>query len=89
MFVLPRGCVFAIEKCKKAGVKRTLTVKRAKATKTVFVLYKRHNSMFLMLRLIIVAYCGRFYLHGLTLIPAWISNYIHYKLWDEITYPFP
>ena len=29
-----------------------------------------------------------FYLHGLTLIPAWISNYIHYKLWDDITYPF-
>ena len=29
-----------------------------------------------------------FYKHGLTLIPAWISNYIHYKLWDEITYPF-
>ena len=29
-----------------------------------------------------------FYLHGLTLIPAWISNYIHYKVWDEITYPF-
>ena len=26
--------------------------------------------------------------HGLTLIPTWISNYIHYKLWDEITYPF-
>ena len=23
-----------------------------------------------------------------TLIPAWISNYIHYKVWDEITYPF-
>ena len=21
-------------------------------------------------------------------IPAWISNHIHYKLWDEITYPF-
>ena len=31
---------------------------------------------------------GTFYLHGLTLIPAWISNYIHYKLWGEITYPF-
>ena len=29
-----------------------------------------------------------FYEHGLTLIPAWISNYIHYKVWDEITYPF-
>ena len=20
--------------------------------------------------------------------PAWISNYINYKVWDEITYPF-
>ena len=27
--------------------------------------------------------------HGLTLIPAWRSKYIHQKLWDEITYPFP
>ena len=25
----------------------------------------------------------------LTLIPAWISNYIHYNVWDEITSPFP
>ena len=34
-------------------------------------------------------WCLIFYLqwHGLTLIPAWISNYIHYKVWDEITYP--
>ena len=24
----------------------------------------------------------------LTLTPAWISNYTHYKVWDEITYPF-
>ena len=31
---------------------------------------------------------GPFYQHGLTLIPAWISNYIHYNVWDEITYPF-
>ena len=22
-------------------------------------------------------------------IPAWISNHIHYKVWDEITCPFP
>ena len=29
---------------------------------------------------------GPFYWHGLTLIPARISNYIHYKLWGEITY---
>ena len=21
--------------------------------------------------------------------PAWISNYIHYKVWDEISCPFP
>ena len=32
--------------------------------------------------------CGPFYLHGLTLIPVWISNHTHYKVWDEITYPF-
>ena len=24
----------------------------------------------------------------LTLIPAWISNYTHYNVWDEITYLF-
>ena len=30
-----------------------------------------------------------FYLNGSTLIPAWISHYIHYKVWDETTYPFP
>ena len=28
-----------------------------------------------------------FTLHGLTLIPTRISNYIHYDMWDEITYP--
>ena len=32
--------------------------------------------------------CVLFYYYGLTLIPAWISNYIHYNMWDEITYPF-
>ena len=31
---------------------------------------------------------GPFYYHGLTLIPPWISNYSHYNVWDEITYPF-
>ena len=25
----------------------------------------------------------------LTLVSAWISSYIHHKVWDEITYPFP
>ena len=28
------------------------------------------------------------YIYGLTVIPVWISNYIHCKVWDEITYPF-
>ena len=27
-----------------------------------------------------------FYWHGLTLITAWVSNYIYCKVWDEITY---
>ena len=31
---------------------------------------------------------GRFYQPGLTLIPAWMNNYIHYKMRDEITYSF-
>ena len=26
--------------------------------------------------------------HGSTLMPAWISNYIHYEVREEITYPF-
>ena len=30
-----------------------------------------------------------FYQHGLTFIPAWISNYIQSKVHGEITYPFP
>ena len=29
-----------------------------------------------------------FYYHGLTLIPPWISKYIHFKMWDEMTYSF-
>ena len=29
-------------------------------------------------------YCGPFYYHGLTYIPAWISNYIHYMIWEGI-----
>ena len=29
-----------------------------------------------------------FYKHGLTLIPAWISNYMPGKVRGEITYPF-
>ena len=35
-------------------------------------------------RTIPIDYGDLFYQHGLTLIPAWISNYIHYRVWDEI-----
>ena len=31
---------------------------------------------------------GPFHYYGLTLIPAWTSNYIHYKVWDKFIYPF-
>ena len=31
---------------------------------------------------------GLFYKYVLPLISAWISNYIHYKVRDEITYSF-
>ena len=31
---------------------------------------------------------GPFYQHGLTLIPAWMSNHMTSKVWDEITFPF-
>ena len=30
-----------------------------------------------------------FYYYGLTLFPAWRSNYTYYKVWDDITYPLP
>ena len=33
-------------------------------------------------------YLGPLFLTWFNSIPAWISNYIHYKVWDEITYPF-
>ena len=32
---------------------------------------------------------GPFHKYGLTLILAWISNHIHYKVWDEINNIFP
>ena len=37
----------------------------------------------------IIVALGPFYLYRLTLIPAWMSNYIYYKIWDDITYPLP
>ena len=44
------------------------------------------NSLHILL---LVIWSGAPYKHGLTLIPAWINNYTYYKVWDEISYPFP
>ena len=40
-------------------------------------------------RLHIYLYCGHFYQHGVTLIPAWIRSHTSNKFWAEIIYPFP
>ena len=32
---------------------------------------------------------GPFRWYGLTLIPIWISNNVHYNVWGEFNYPFP
>ena len=37
----------------------------------------------------IVRTSGPIYTHVLTLILAWMSNYIPGEVWGEITYPFP
>ena len=49
--------------------------------------YLGYNT-FLVQCLQSITYCGHFYQHGLTLIQAWINNYMPSKIWDEITYPF-
>ena len=45
------------------------------------------NHIFIFLWFVLYT-SGPFYWHGLPLIPVWICNYIHYKVWDEITHPF-
>ena len=37
----------------------------------------------------IISILGSFYWHRFTLFPTSISNYIHYKVWDEINFPIP
>ena len=52
-----------------------------------------HGSCFVVfyrgLQRVHLDYWGPFYQHGLTWIPAWIDNYIHYKMLDEVICPFP
>ena len=50
----------------------------------------RHNWIVTPIALHILRETGaHFYQQGFTWIAAWMSNYIHNKVWDEITYPFP
>ena len=37
----------------------------------------------------LIVLCGPFHKHGLNVIHARIINPIYYKVWDDITYPFP
>ena len=50
----------------------------------------KNRLNFIILNYIILS-CGWYYvqIYGLTLIPTWISYYIHYKVWEEIIYSFP
>ena len=52
------------------------------------IMYFWEVSLILISRCDCVDTRAPLYYHGLTLISAWISNYIYYKLWGEITYPF-
>ena len=45
------------------------------------------NDYFLMMFKLVI--WGLVYKQGLTLITSWISNYIHYKVWDEISFALP
>ena len=54
-----------------------------------FVAWGPINNYLTLVQIMVWRRLGPFYWHGWTLIPAWISNYIHYKVWYEITYPFP
>ena len=65
---------------------------KAKHNKTVCIFlgiyckYDLQRPLHLELLWFILTTMGPFYYHGLTVIPAWISNHIHYKMrW--ITYP--
>ena len=55
---------------------------------------KPHDSGQLYLRIVCYDLVGQleasgaFCWQGFTLIPAWISNYVPSKVWDEVTYPF-
>ena len=54
-----------------------------------YISSKSLSKSFKMSNEILQHLTGPFYYYRLTLIPAWIGNYIHYPVLDEIIYPFP
>ena len=60
---------------------------RCDDTDSLYIFFTENMSLFILYNQQWDCW-GPFYLHGLTLNWTWISNYIHYEVWDEITYPF-
>ena len=79
--------------------RKTITSPDPSDTGDIIIRAWEHNSWFYYANLNthdieirwepLLDYSGLFYIHGLTLIPARISDYIHYKVWNEISYSFP
>ena len=59
------------------------------AAKLFPVLYMEKRDRLSFPVYLLIQIWGPFYLHELNLIPTWISNHMHSKIWDGITYPFP
>ena len=56
---------------------------------TIFLLLLCHDNFIVNYSyLLFQSILDPLYQHGLTSTPALISNYIRFKVWDEMTYPF-
>ena len=62
-------------------IQRINTYSRISLEHYIFGHYFNDNTTMLLME--------PFFWHGLTQIPAWVSNYKKIKVRDEITYPFP
>ena len=56
--------------------------------KEIIIIYTSSTENFDLFWQLLCYYWSPFYYHGLTLIPAWIRNYIHYNVWHWSTHPF-
>ena len=74
--------------CQSRQMRRLSSYWKTEERKKKKILKRKSMTYFLVTIVGTTTSWGPFYWHGLTLIPAWISNYIHYKVWDEIIYPF-